>query len=407
MSRTVRRPRVLMVTENLPLAHDHRAKKQVRSLLDAGIDVAFVGREHADNDVFRDTAGLELYGYGAPREPTRKLGYLWEYGYSLVASAIAICAREGSWPVRRHPDGRSAGRLVLARAAAAVDGNAVRGRPARSVTGAVRDAIRDRGRDGAAGTACARTPVLAHGRPNLRDQRTAPRHDARARWGPTGARRDRRERTDARLGGQARAGSVVAQRPRPPGVLDRDDGGARQRRHRAQGRPPSEIRVVGRTDCQFVFIGDGEVLPELRRLTKELDIEPWVTFTGWLPQERAFAYLSTADVGLEPIVQEDIATVKCLEYMAFGLPFVGSDLPEIRGPAEDAAAYVPPEDVDAFARAIDGLLADRERRREMGAIARRRVEAVRPAWERQEERFLEVYRSLLPGDAVALHEAGR
>lgn len=405
MSRTVRRPRVLMVTENLPLAHDHRAKKQVRSLLDAGIDVAFVGREHADNDVFRDTDGLELYGYGAPREPTRKLGYLWEYGYSLVASAIAIsrararglfdviqtAAPPDGWFLLALPlrwtgtpyvvDQRDLSPELYGTRYAIEDGmvlRALRALERRSWRTADRIfAISERHRD----------TMLARGG-------VPPERVAIVGNGPTLASVARREPDPSLRNGRAHLACWIG----TMGAQDSVDTALRAA-HRL-------IRVVGRTDCQFVFIGDGEVLPELRRLTKELDIEPWVTFTGWLPQERAFAYLSTADVGLEPIVQEDIATVKCLEYMAFGLPFVGSDLPEIRGPAEDAAAYVPPEDVDAFARAIDDLLADPERRREMGAIARQRVEAIH-AWERQEERFLEVYRSLLPGDAVALHEAGR
>jgi glycosyltransferase involved in cell wall biosynthesis len=79
--------------------------------------------------------------------------------------------------------------------------------------------------------------------------------------------------------------------------------------------------------------------------------------------------------------------------MAFGIPFVGSDLPEISGPAGDAAVYVVPGDVEAFALEIDALLDDPDRRAEMGAIARRRVKELH-AWERQEEHLLDAYASL-------------
>jgi asparagine synthase (glutamine-hydrolysing) len=153
------------------------------------------------------------------------------------------------------------------------------------------------------------------------------------------------------------------------------------------------VYQLGRTDCHFAFIGDGEVLPEMRQLARQLEITDWVTFTGWLEQDACFAHLSTADLGLEPTMQ-DIATVKCLEYMAFGVPIVAFDLEEIRAPADGAAVYVPPGDVPAFALAISRLLDDPTRRAEMGRLARRQVEETH-AWDRQEEAFLRVYKQLL------------
>jgi glycosyltransferase involved in cell wall biosynthesis len=154
------------------------------------------------------------------------------------------------------------------------------------------------------------------------------------------------------------------------------------------------VHELGRTDCQFAFIGDGEVLPEMRRLAVQLEITDWVTFTGWLEQDACFDYLSTADLGLEPILQEDIATVKCLEYMALGLPFVAFDLEEIREPAGGAAVYVPPGDVQSFALAISRLLDDPKGRSEMSRLARRQVEEIH-AWDRQEEGYLRVYEHLV------------
>jgi glycosyltransferase involved in cell wall biosynthesis len=168
----------------------------------------------------------------------------------------------------------------------------------------------------------------------------------------------------------------------------------------AQDRVELALRAVhrlvyelGRTDCHFTFIGDGEVLPEMRRLAGQLDIDDWVTFTGWLEQDACFAQLSTADLGLEPTTQ-DIATVKCLEYMAFGVPIVAFDLEEHRTQADGAAVYVSPGDVPAFALAISQLLDDPARRAEMGSLGRRRIEETH-SWERQEEAFLGVYERLL------------
>ena len=53
---------------------------------------------------------------------------------------------------------------------------------------------------------------------------------------------------------------------------------------------------------------------------------------------------------------------KTMEYMAFELPVVAFDLKETRVSADNAATYVPPNDVAAYARAISELLDDPERR---------------------------------------------
>jgi glycosyltransferase involved in cell wall biosynthesis len=153
------------------------------------------------------------------------------------------------------------------------------------------------------------------------------------------------------------------------------------------------VREIGRTDCHFAFVGDGEAREPARRLAAELGIESWVSFPGWAGREEVHTYLSSADLGLEPNMEEIVSPVKGMEYMAFGLPFVAFDLAETRSLARDAALYVPPGDVAAFAGAIDGLLADPARRAELGRSGRRQIEE-RLAWERQEDAYLGVYRRL-------------
>jgi Glycosyl transferases group 1 len=131
-----------------------------------------------------------------------------------------------------------------------------------------------------------------------------------------------------------------------------------------------------------------------QRLAAELGISDWVRFPGWAEQEQAYAYLSTADLGLEPNMEDIVSPVKGMEYMAFGLPFVSFDLAETRALAADAAAYVPPGDVPGFAQTIDQLLADPARRAEMGCTGRRLIEE-RLSWDRQEGAYLSVYQRVL------------
>ena len=84
--------RVLIVIENIALGRDHRAKQQVQSLLSAGWKVMFICRRDPDNQPFRSMEGLHLYEYRPPAESARRISYIYEYAYSLVAEARLIVA---------------------------------------------------------------------------------------------------------------------------------------------------------------------------------------------------------------------------------------------------------------------------------------------------------------------------
>jgi glycosyltransferase involved in cell wall biosynthesis len=77
---------------------------------------------------------------------------------------------------------------------------------------------------------------------------------------------------------------------------------------------------------------------------------------------------------------------------------VAFGLPENRFTGGDAVAYADEPTPEGLAEAIAGLLADEERRRQLGAAARRRfVDEL--AWERSEAGLLQAYMRL--GDKVA------
>jgi glycosyltransferase involved in cell wall biosynthesis len=167
-------------------------------------------------------------------------------------------------------------------------------------------------------------------------------------------------------------------------------------------RAAAAIVRSGRDDVHFVFMGGGDSWEELVSLADELALTDRATFTGRIPDETVFEVLSTADVGLSPDPLNplnDVSTMnKTMEYMAFELPVVAFDLKETRVSAGPAAVYAPPNDTDAFARAILRLLDDPERRAEMGRRGRERVER-ELAWRHQAPRYLRVYEALIPSAA--------
>lgn len=153
-----------------------------------------------------------------------------------------------------------------------------------------------------------------------------------------------------------------------------------------------------RDDWHAVFMGDGEVLAEMRVLADELGIAEQVEFTGWVEHETIGRVLSSSDVCLAPDPSNPLndvsSMVKISEYMAMSRPMVSYDLAESRFGAGEAALFAAPDDHAGFARHLSALLDDPERRTEMGAAGRRRVEDVL-AWEHQERALLAAYRRAL------------
>jgi glycosyltransferase involved in cell wall biosynthesis len=149
-----------------------------------------------------------------------------------------------------------------------------------------------------------------------------------------------------------------------------------------------------RQDWRAVFMGDGDVLDDMRRLARELGLDGDVEFTGWVEQDQIRRVLASSDVCLAPDASNplnDVSTmVKLSEYMAMSRAIVSYDLPESRVSAAWAAAYATPGDVAEFAQLVDGLLDDPERRAAMGRAGRDRVER-RLAWDHQERALLAAY----------------
>jgi glycosyltransferase involved in cell wall biosynthesis len=154
------------------------------------------------------------------------------------------------------------------------------------------------------------------------------------------------------------------------------------------------VHALGCDDVRFAFLGSGDELEPLRRLVAQLGLEHHVEMPGYLPDELAFSYLSTADVALSPAplnpLNDVLSTNKTMKYMAFGLPIVAFDLKETRVTAEDAAVYATPNDVIELASLVVELLGDRDRRDEMGRAGRERIESAL-AWQHQAGDYLGVY----------------
>lgn len=376
---------VVVIVENVPLGVDTRLRKQVRDLLAAGHRVSVVTMRDDDNAVYRDMTRLTVFEHRPPAQPAGALGYAREYFVSFWQASALICrvrlrGRIDVLQVCQPPDiyfplcwlMRWLGsRVVVDQRDLMPELLAARyERPPRTMM-RVLGWLERRTQRVAHHTLC----VNEYLRDRLIDAGAAPAQVSIVRNGPVLARVQRAV-PNPTLKGPHRflvcwAGKM--------GKQDRVDLVVRAAEHL--------VRDLGRTDCGFALLGDGECLDELRELTSRLGLDRWVTFPGWLPEDRVFSYFATADLGLDASLQVEVSPVKAMEYMAFGLPLVCFDLQETRRIAVDAAAFVAPADTDALARAIVTLLDDAEARSRLGCVGRQRVRD-ELAWERQTPVYL-------------------
>ncbi|HVO27705.1 MAG TPA: glycosyltransferase family 4 protein, partial [Candidatus Margulisiibacteriota bacterium] len=158
------------------------------------------------------------------------------------------------------------------------------------------------------------------------------------------------------------------------------------------------VHDLQRTDVHFVLIGGGDLYAELVAMNRALRLEPWVRFTGRIPDDEVSALLSAADLCVAPDPKDalnDVSTMnKIIEYMAMAKPIVAFDLREARVSAGDAAVYARCNDAAAFGDKIVALLEQPEQRHAMGVRGRRRFEQ-QLAWEHQEQALLGLYRELI------------
>jgi len=116
---------------------------------------------------------------------------------------------------------------------------------------------------------------------------------------------------------------------------------------------------------RFWMVGDGTAVPDLKARAKAAGLADRFYFSGWVQQADVARYISASDLGL--VILPDVlsargrVTLKEFEYWACSIPAVLPRLPYI------------PDDAADFAAKVNQLLADDDRRRDMGHLGQQRV----------------------------------
>ena len=150
-------------------------------------------------------------------------------------------------------------------------------------------------------------------------------------------------------------------------------------------------------NIKFIVVGSGPHLKELIKLSEKLEIQKYVTFTGYIPYKALYEILATADICVNPEfknVHTDKSTmVKTMDYMSFGKPIVQFETVEGKVSAGNAAVYIKDNSMIPFGDKIIELLRDPDRRKKMGEVGRKRIYQDLN-WDKQKLRLKDAYEFL-------------
>ena len=158
-------------------------------------------------------------------------------------------------------------------------------------------------------------------------------------------------------------------------------------------------RVDG--NWQLTIVGDEsdeEYARTVRQRARRLGIRESITFEGRIPDRALAERFAESHLLAVPSTYEGYGIVY-LEGMGFGLPALATTA----GGASELVTHrengflVPPDDPEAIATAVETLLTDRERLREMSLAARRRYER-HPGWDESMATVRRFLRAIAAGE---------
>ena len=110
-----------------------------------------------------------------------------------------------------------------------------------------------------------------------------------------------------------------------------------------------------KNDVHLILVGDGPMLEQCKRLSKELSVSDRVHFVGL--QSDVASWLAKADIGIQSSKWEGFG-LTAVEMMASGLPVIATDVDGLKQVVEGAGEIFPVGDVQNLVRIVNHLFAD-------------------------------------------------
>lgn len=142
------------------------------------------------------------------------------------------------------------------------------------------------------------------------------------------------------------------------------------------------------------IIGDGEYRPYLEQLTRDLGVNRYVNFAGFISYEYVPNYIAHAHIGIAPMIDDVGAPNKIFEYLALGKATIASALPGVKVIFDgNCISYFQPGNENDLANRVLELYHNPEKRTSLGSSAH--VLYQRYHWPVMRHNYLRVYQELL------------
>jgi glycosyltransferase involved in cell wall biosynthesis len=147
-------------------------------------------------------------------------------------------------------------------------------------------------------------------------------------------------------------------------------------------------------ELRIDIIGEGEHRPDVEQMARELGVDGYLNFTGFLAYDKVPVYIARAQMGIAPMIDDVGAPNKIFEYLALGKATVASDLPGVRAIFDDnCVSYFQPGDERDLADRILELYHSPEKRASLANSAQSLYQRYR--WPVMRQNYLSVYQKLL------------
>lgn len=153
-------------------------------------------------------------------------------------------------------------------------------------------------------------------------------------------------------------------------------------------------------ETRLLLVGDGEgEVTELVKMGKQLGIEKYVTFTGWVSFDKAMKYMQESHIGVIPHRScpqtDNTVPHKLFQYMFYKKPAIVSDVKPLKRIVSETGCGLVfrAGNHEELAEKLLEVINDASKREEMGENGRRAVET-RYNWDNEQEKLLLVYKKL-------------
>jgi glycosyltransferase involved in cell wall biosynthesis len=150
------------------------------------------------------------------------------------------------------------------------------------------------------------------------------------------------------------------------------------------------------TRIRVWIIGPGSYLGNLKKLARDLNVEKYVHFFGWMNRKELLMHISRADVALIPHIKsphtDNTVPHKLFQYMYAGIPILSSNCAPLERIVKETGTGLifKNQDPDSFAESLTQLLSDEDFLRKIPENGRRNVET-KYNWNRDAQELVRLY----------------